>query len=78
MGSLSYELRGNLSIFTGIYYSGFMAYNKEINAFREVISSEICPFCPVILGYRLHNPLANLGIRMSDSLDPDILIKDEE
>jgi hypothetical protein len=40
LGSLSYEPRENLSLFTGIYYSEFIALNKGIYAFREVIPSE--------------------------------------
>ena len=39
LGSLSYFMRGNLSLLTGIYYSGFIAYKKGNFVFREVISS---------------------------------------
>ena len=39
MGSLSYSMRGNLSLLTSIYYSGFIAYKKGNFVFREAISS---------------------------------------
>lgn len=38
LGSLSYKPRRNLSLYTGIDYSGFMAINKKILDFREVNS----------------------------------------
>jgi len=37
MGSLSNVMRGYLSLLTGIYYSGFVAYKKGNFVFREVI-----------------------------------------
>jgi hypothetical protein len=58
LGSFSYFTRGNLSLYTDTNYSEFIAFNKKINDFKEVISSEICPFCPVFFAWKLSNCLA--------------------
>ena len=72
LGSLSYEPRGNLSLYTGMYYSGFIARNKQILDFREVYSSPICPFCPVIFGIKQRNSLTDKEIKMSSAIRADI------
>ena len=57
LGSLYYCPRVNLSLYTGIYYSGFVAHNKKIRAFREVFPSETCPICPLFSVRKCRNPL---------------------
>ena len=57
MGSHYYKPSSNLSLYTGIYYSEFIAFNKKICTFREVIFLVKCPFCPVIFGSKLRNSL---------------------
>ena len=57
LGSLSYEPRGNLSLFTGMYYRTELGDWQENSSFREVIPRVICPFCPVIFGLELRNYL---------------------
>ena len=57
LGSLSYGPRENLSLFTGMYYRAEYAYWQENLGFREIIPREICPKCPVILGWKLRNSL---------------------
>ncbi len=57
MGSLSYEPRGNLSLFIQVNYRLNTLIYQEYSGFREVIPRQICPFCPVIFGSKLHNSL---------------------
>jgi hypothetical protein len=72
LGSLSYEPSRNLSLYTGIYCSEFIAINKEIRAFREVTPSGKCPFCPVISAPKVRNSLKGREIGLFALTCPDI------
>ena len=45
---------------------------QEYSRFREVIPREICPFCPVFFGRKIHNSSLGQEIDLSTSLCPDI------
>ena len=72
LGSLSYEARGNLSLCAGINYSPNIGIIKENWLAREVIPREICPFCPLIIGWKSRNFLTYREIRMSIIKEVDI------
>jgi len=53
----AYQPRGNLSLFTGMYYKAEYAYWQENSVFGEVIPRRLCPLCPVFFGCILRNYL---------------------
>jgi len=65
LGSLSCEPRGNLSVYTGINYGGFIAHNKEYCAFREVIFLYIPFAAPLVSLYSRPGHLS-IGIFLLD------------
>ena len=80
LGSLSHEPRGNLSQSLATNYRALTLLSQELSALERLItglvtrqkSSKMCPFCPVIFGYKLRNSLRGLDIALSASIRPDI------
>ena len=63
MGSLNRIILGNLSLFASPYYIRIIRYWQPNSRFREVLSSLICPICPIFLGEKLHNFLSRKEMR---------------
>ena len=64
--TLSYEPKGNLSVCTATFYSGFTGRNKKILATRDGLPHQKCPFCPRIFGSKL--PTEGLGFQIGQFL----------
>jgi hypothetical protein len=73
-GPLSYEPRGNLSVFTRLIIYAISCYIKNILDLERLFPRWICPFCPVIFGSKLRNRLKDKRIQNVHPWETDIFI----
>ena len=70
LGSLSYEPRGNLSVFTSMHYRAESVTRQENSRFREAISSRNLSVLSGILCPRILSIFFNYGLLLSKLLKP--------